>query len=42
MFHVIQLNHLPVNPEAIQQETRRNYILSKVDDNITYFKSVNS
>lgn len=42
MFHVIQLKHLPVNPEAIEQETRRNYLLSKVDDNITYFKSVNS
>lgn len=42
MFHVIQLKHLPVNSEAIQQETRRNYLLSKVDDNINSFKSVNS
>lgn len=42
MFHVIQSEHLSVNPRAIQQETRRYYLLSKVGDNITHFKSVNS
>lgn len=35
MFHVSLLEHLPVKPEAIQQETRRDYLLSKVYDNVT-------
>ena len=42
MFHVSQLEHLPVKPEAIQRETGRNYLVSKVSDNVTKGLSVNS
>jgi hypothetical protein len=28
MFHVSQLEHLPVKPETIRRETRRDYLLS--------------
>lgn len=42
IFHVSQLENLPVKPEANQQETRRDYLLSKVDNNVTHGWSVNS
>ena len=42
MFHVSQLEHLPVKPEAIQRETSKDYLLSKVYDNVTRGWSVNS
>ncbi|XP_062605742.1 uncharacterized protein K02A2.6-like [Saccostrea cucullata] len=35
MLHVSQLEHLPIKPEAIQRETRRDYLLSKVYDNVS-------
>lgn len=41
MFHVSQLKHLPVQPEAIQREARRDYLLSKLYDNVTHGWSVN-
>lgn len=42
MFHVIQLEHLPVKPEAIKRKTSRDYPLSKVYNNVTRGWSVNS
>lgn len=42
MFQVSQLEHLPFNPEGIQQETRQYYFcLRLICDNITHGKSVN-
>ncbi|XP_062620772.1 uncharacterized protein K02A2.6-like [Saccostrea cucullata] len=35
MLHVSQLEHLSIKPEAIQRETRRDYLLLKVYDNVS-------
>lgn len=40
MFHVFQLEHLPVKLEGIQQETR--LFLSKVNENATHGWKINS
>lgn len=42
MFHVSQLEHLRVNPESIQRETRKQYFILKVFFcNIIYGKGIN-